>query len=91
MFFRAAVHAAIVDGYAQAGFHLAIHLRDIVGGEVDDETIGQLDRLLGEPDAADRLWIWLRATLPRCMALVHRRRKRSFLQGVQHAIDEKRV
>lgn len=93
-FFRGLVLQARCSkqGYEPAGFHLAIHARDLVHGQVDDHVLDQLDEILGERmTAAENMWRWLRATMPRCMALVPSRRKATFLRGVQAAIDEGRV
>lgn len=89
-FFRGCVARAKTSrhGYYEAGYHLMIHLRELVDGEVPD---GMIDRLLAAPDAAEQIWRWLRTTLPRCMALVPGRRKPSFLKGIDAAIEQGRV
>jgi len=93
-FFRAHVLQARASrtGYEEAGCHLAIHVRQILEGDVDDDVLDQLDAILANRTAAvGVMWEWFRATLPRCMALVPSRRKATFLRGVQSAIDEERV
>lgn len=92
-FFRGCVARARSSraGYSEAGYHLAIHARELVDGDVPDEVIDELDRLLEAPDAAEQLWQWLRRVLPRCMALVPSRRKPMFLGGIVAAIEEGRV
>lgn len=92
-FFRGCVARARSNraGYSEAGYHLAIHARELVDGDVPDEVIDELNRLLEAPDAAEQIWHWLRRTLPRCMALVPSRRKLTFRRGVTSAIEEGRV
>lgn len=93
-FFRAHVLQARRSrhGYEEAGYHLAIHARQLVDGDVNEDVLDQLDEILEDgATAAENMWRWLRATMPRCMALVPSRRKATFLRGVQAAIDEGRV
>lgn len=92
-FFRGLVAQARAGGtdYSEPGFHLAIHARELVAGDVPDEVIKELDRALENLDAGEQVWLWLRRTLPRCMALVSNRRKPTFLKGVMAAIEEGRV
>lgn len=92
-FFRGCVARARTSrtGYSDPGYHLAIHARELVDGDVPDEVIGELDRALETPDAGERVWRWLRRTLPCCMALIPNRRKTTFLKGIVAAIEEGRV
>jgi hypothetical protein len=92
-FFRANIIEARQGrhGYFNAGFHLAIHARSLVEGDVPDHVVDEFDRALDAPDREEQMWRWLRRTLPRCMALVPTRRKRTFLRGVAQAFEEDRV
>jgi len=79
-------------GYAEAGFHLAIHMREIIEGEVDAFVVADLeDALRDHPEQLHRIWSWMNRTLPCCMKLVPARRKDSFLRGVERALEEGRV
>ena len=92
-FFRGCVARARGSqaGYSDPGYHLAIHARELAADDVPDKVIDELDRALAAADAAEQIWQWLRRTLPRCMALVPRRRKPTFLKGIAAAIEDGRV
>jgi hypothetical protein len=77
-------------GYAHAGFHLALHARYLVQGEVDDQCLAVLDQAVADRDE-DALLKWFLSTLPRCMALVPSRRRASFMRGVMQAVEEERL
>jgi hypothetical protein len=80
------------EGYAEAGYHLAIHMREMVENEVEDHVLADLDQVVGKhPEQLDRIWAWMQRVLPRCMRLVPARRKDSFLRGVERALEEGRV
>lgn len=101
-FFRAQVTSARSSrhGYEEAGYHLAIHAREMVENEVDAPTLAALDQAIesafdGRLDPYDRaaqaVVGWLETALPRCMALVPRRRRDTFARGVARAIEEERI
>jgi hypothetical protein len=108
-FFRAHIAQAPAArrGYFDAGYHLAIHVRE----HIEDPAAAELDKLIrrtgaeGLDDfttaeawddrkvaaALDALWTWLGGALPRCMALVPSERKRTFMAGVLRAITQRRM
>jgi len=79
------------EGYALAGYHLAIHARELVPLNAPESAVEDLACAVVANDPGEQLWLWLQRTLPRCMALVPARRKRTFLKGVLEAIEEGRV
>ncbi|MFO0683931.1 MAG: hypothetical protein U0234_17900 [Sandaracinus sp.] len=89
-FFRACVLRARHPGssYAEAGYHLAIHVRSLI--DVNGETFEKLDAIVAANDA-DGLLGWLDHVVPRCMALVPRRRRATFVRGLALALDHERV
>lgn len=74
--------------YADAGYHLAINVRGLI--DVNDETIAELDAVARSQDA-DELLVWLDRVVPRCMALVPRRRRATFVKGLALALEQERV
>lgn len=87
-FFRACIVEARRGSYASPGYHLAIHVRRLV--DVNDETLDELDAVAAADDP-EALLDWLDRVVPRCMALVPRRRRRTFLRGLALALDHDRV
>ena len=77
-------------GYANAGYHLALHARELVEGDVDDDQLDLFDRVVADGDEAGLLGSLL-SNLPRCMTLVPSRRRRSFMRGVMSAVEEGRL
>src|SRR5262245_14421768 len=68
-------------GYSNPGYHLAIHLAELIEPDDNDEPDVKLDELLkplaGGDDEA--VLMFLCREFPRCMRLVPRRRRRQFL------------
>lgn len=91
-FFRGCVARARTSrvGYSDAGYHLMIHIFELVGDEVHETAITELRQAVDGADY-ERIWEWLRRTVPRCMALIPSRRKATFLRGIEAAIEEGRV
>jgi hypothetical protein len=80
------------SGYEEAGFHRAIHARQLVTGDVDDDALDQLDHILRESHDGRREHVELASgDAPAVHGLVPSRRKSTFLRGVQAAIEEGRV
>ena len=99
-YFRACVAEARKGGshsYADAAWHLAIHLRDELVGPTMSETqadaeIERLNEILSHPEYDHReITDWFEMCLPRCMALVPRRRYDSFVEGVMLAWEDGRL
>ena len=92
-FFRGHVQQAAASdhGYAEAGYHLAIHARGLVFGDVHDAVIDALDRALSSTDVAKDIWAWFHIALPRCVALVPTSARESFIAGVMRAAEDERV
>ena len=85
------------NSYAVAGWRLAIHLATELYGyddesdELAEERLREVAGLL-EADASDEeLVSWFKRRLPRCIALVPRRRHASFLKGVREAWEADRM
>ncbi|MBI1743883.1 DUF1778 domain-containing protein [Candidatus Acetothermia bacterium] len=79
------------SGYKDAGWHLGLHVSGLVEAEDDDERekkLTQLRDLLDDEDW-DGLEAWFVREFPKCMALVPKRRRQQFLQGVD-AVDQER-
>lgn len=76
-------------GYRSAGWHLAIHLEQLV----EEDDLEALDAIFDDSsvDLEAALWSWLERALPRCAALIPRARRPSFMKGVLHAVEEGRV
>jgi hypothetical protein len=77
-----------VLGYDHPGYHLTIHLESECPYEVDEfdwqNAISELVDLIY--DGADvKIVEWYMHWLPSCMALVPRRRRRKFVEGVYRA------
>lgn len=86
-FFRASIRSAQKGGgggYADAGHQLIGAVETIVFGDVKDEVLEEFTALV---DAESHM-AWLDTYLPRCMALVPRRRRESFQNGIQRWLDE---
>jgi hypothetical protein len=82
-------------GYRPAGYHLAIHAREMAEGDTDedgfDASIEELDAALESDDAEELLWRWFKKYLPRCINAVPRQRRATFLKGVMQAVEEGRL
>jgi hypothetical protein len=78
------------EGYAAAGHQLTGHLTELVDGDSPGEVAAKLVELAGRIRRRDdpRVIEWFERELPRCTALVPRRRRRTFLQGVYRMVDE---
>ena len=78
------------EGYAAAGHELTRHLRGLVDGDSAAEVDAKVSELAkrirrrDDPGVTD----WFERELPRCMALVPGRRRRTFLRGVYRMLDE---
>jgi len=89
-FFRAALLEALDAplGYANAGYHLALHFEDLLDS---DEELEAVDVMASAPDAEEAIWQWTVEKIPRCAGLVPARGRESFVKGIMRAIDEERV
>ncbi|MCC6651676.1 MAG: hypothetical protein IT348_11060 [Candidatus Eisenbacteria bacterium] len=86
-FFRGVVIEASRTTYEHAGFALARHLRDYL----DEPEVEELDRALASDDPAEAVWELIKDALPRCAALVPRRRRVTFTRGIRRAIEELQI
>jgi hypothetical protein len=88
-YFRACVLEARTsrNGYADAGWHLAIHLDE----HVEATDLERLGAALTSNDPEGAAWRWFARNLPGCAALVPRRRWSSFMKGIELAIDQGRL
>jgi hypothetical protein len=72
--------------YRDAGYHLGLHtIRLTPDGYTVAEWIDYLCETINEPmerGDVEVVWRWLMATFPRCLALVPRRHKISFVEAV---------
>jgi hypothetical protein len=90
------------NGYAAAGRTLARRLHDLAPWEMEEDEWEEELRLLEDrlypprdggllaifnPDD-EQVWEWFTRNLPRCTALVPRRRREQFLAGVYEAVEE---
>src|SRR5262245_24308263 len=83
------------DGYEKAGYHLIMHIGSLAPYEIEEEdwdrhlqdladlnlTTSEDGRMLVSPDD-DAVVAWFDRRVPRCMALVPRRRRGALLSGV---------
>jgi hypothetical protein len=87
------------NGYAIAGRTLAGHLQDLNPYRPDEvgwkTELRHLENLLYPPRPEgwrllnpddDRVWEWFERNLPRCTALIPRRRRDRFVDGVYEAV-----
>lgn len=76
-------------GYASAGYELTRHLPSLMPYELDDEDawldrLRALESLLSKRSGSDEPIIeWFATNVPRCHALVPRRRQGKFVEGVR--------
>ncbi len=79
------------NGYKWAAYQLTQGLRGLSPDELDANEWGErLEKLtnLLDDDEEDAVLVWFDDNLPRCMALVPRRRRSSFLEGVYEVVEE---
>jgi hypothetical protein len=79
------------DGYEWAAYSLAGALAGLGPYDLDEnEWAGKLDELSALIDREDDAGIlaWFDTWLPRCMALVPKRRRAAFLRGVSRQVVE---
>lgn len=82
--------------YATAGWHLGIHLRDLVQMAYafegfQDVIRNELDACLDDDEREEKLWAFLRKRFPKMMSLVPSRRRHTFMKGVMFAVEEGRL
>lgn len=89
-FFKACCATATAGGtssYRSAAVELTRHLRRLRPWELKEELwaarMERLDDLLDSGDTDEQISDWFDANLPRCMARVPKRRRRSFVAGVR--------
>ncbi len=78
-------------GYRDAGHELARHARDLVTGDVNENTLARLDAAVALPwnERGAAVVGWMKEALPRCLDLVPSvRRRGQFRLGVEDAIEE---
>jgi hypothetical protein len=78
-------------GYRDAGYQLARHTVELEPYSAEtEEWEAQIEELFDAVEAGDRegIWRWYVATYPLCMALVPRKRKQAFIDGVLLAEEE---
>jgi hypothetical protein len=80
-------------GYRHPGWHLGIHLAELIEPDDDDGPEVKLDELRKLLDAKDdrRVWTFLRREFPGCMKLVPRSRGRQFMNGIYASHTRGRV
>jgi hypothetical protein len=90
------------NGYAAAGRTLARHLHALAPYEMEEaeweEELRRLEDRLYPPREGgllaifnpddEQVWEWFTRNLPRCTALVPRRRREQFLAGVYEAVEK---
>jgi hypothetical protein len=90
-YFLAGCHEAArggADGYAAAGHELMRHVgREINDGGDLEAKLDELRDLVGAGNDAGVL-AWFDREVPRCMALVPRRRRHQFLKGAYAMFEE---
>lgn len=88
-YFRACAIGARTSrsGYADAGWHLAIHL----DGHVEPEALEGLGEALASDDPEGASRQWFTTNLPGCAALVPRRRWGGFMKGIELAVEQGRL
>jgi hypothetical protein len=81
------------EGYRHPGWHLAIHLAEMLEPDGDGGPEIKLKELTNLLDAKDdrRVWTFLRREFPECVKLVPRSRERQFLRGLYLAHEQGRV
>lgn len=84
--------------YSHPGWHLGIHLDELVAAETEEERdakLRELQNLLpGEPidkRCNPGVWRWLCREFPRCMELIPARRRNKFLEGIYLAYHQNRL
>lgn len=93
-FFRACVmeSRSLRGGYAHAGYQLAGAAEGLAAEDIDDHdpVFAELRAAVAKDDA-DAVVAWMQRVLPRCMALVPRRRLPTFTRGVALALEQGRL
>lgn len=93
-FFQALVYSARQGGresYATAAHELARHAYGLVRGLGPDPDSVTESLSAAADDNAEAVVEWMKVYLPKCMALVPRRRLPSFTKGVELAIEDELV
>lgn len=94
-FFRACIREARRGGYNNSYAMAAYQLTGAAHGLVDDDESDPdsvVDALYdAAEESAEAVVEWMKVHLPRCMALVPRRRLPSFTRGVERAIEDDRL
>jgi hypothetical protein len=79
------------QGYDSVGQQMATHIAGLSPDDIEDEEWDRhLDVLVDHIDRGDDRAIldWLDRFVPRCMALVPRRRRESFLKGIYQFVED---
>jgi len=89
LFFRVLVYEARSGekSFTDCGYELGRQIFSIVGGELGEEVLGELVVLIMKRDTTAILQ-WLRARVPRMMAMIPTREYRAFLKGFMQAVAE---
>ncbi len=79
--------------YADIGWHFGLHMRELVEPFGYAAAERKLDRLEAYINAGnfDKALKWFDKEFPRCMALVPKRRRMSFIKGIDLAFEQERV
>lgn len=95
-FFRACCATASAGGsnsYKWAAYELTRHLSRLGPWELDEEAwlerLAELSGLLESEETDRQIIDWFEANLPRCMALVPKRRQRTFVEGVREYVENR--
>jgi hypothetical protein len=90
-------------GYGAAGLALARNLASVAPWELTTpewaEALADLGELLHVAAAAlarprpdpEAVWAWLERHLPRCAALIPRRRREQFINGIAQAVEDETI
>jgi hypothetical protein len=80
-------------GYSDPGWHLTIHLTELIEPHGDDGPAGKLEELTKHLEANDdrAAWAFLWREFPACMELVPDAQMKQFLSGFYHAYEQERL